>query len=126
MTNEEAIKAMTKYMPKGNDSVSLVLREAMNMGIKALEQESCEDCISREEAEKLLHCGCAHEIWDLPSVQPKPNMSVIEGIKAEIDKEYDWLIRTKCTLYDIDIAFGKIKAVIDNHISGKGKRKWKR
>ena len=38
MTNEVAIKAMTKYMPKGNDSVSLVLREAMSMGIKALEQ----------------------------------------------------------------------------------------
>ena len=38
MTNETAIKAMTKYMPKDNDSVSLVLREAMNMGIKALKQ----------------------------------------------------------------------------------------
>lgn len=38
--------------------------------IKALEIEPCEDCISRKEAESLLRCGCAYEIWNLSSVQP--------------------------------------------------------
>lgn len=54
MTREEAIKAMTKYMPKDNDSVSLVLREAMNMAIKALEQEPCDDVISRKSLKYKL------------------------------------------------------------------------
>ena len=48
-------------------------------------------------------------------------MSVIEDIKAEIDKQYKWLKQTKLTLYDIDIAFDAINASIDKHISGKEK-----
>jgi hypothetical protein len=104
MTNEEAIKAMTKYMPKDNDSVSLVLREAMNMGIKVLEQEPC-DCISRQGAIDALGYNISitsdegldeyrpvlkemlEKIYDtqvakikaLPSVQQKPMQVELEG-----------------------------------------------
>ena len=40
----------------------------------------------------------------------------IEDIKAEIDEQYKWLMQTKHTLYDIDIAFSAIKSFIDKHI----------
>lgn len=43
---------------------------------------------------------------------------VIEDIKAEIDEQYKWLMQTKHTLYDIDIAFNSIKSFIDKHIEG--------
>ncbi len=43
---------------------------------------------------------------------------VIEDIKTEIDEQYKWLMQTKHTLYDIDIAFSGIKSFIDKHIGG--------
>ena len=42
----------------------------------------------------------------------------IDAIKADIDKQYKWLMQTKHTLYDIDIAFSGIKSFIDKHIGG--------
>ena len=43
-------------------------------------------------------------------------LKVIEDIKTEIDEQYKWLMQTKHTLYDIDIAFSGIKSFIDKHI----------
>ena len=45
-------------------------------------------------------------------------LKVIEDIKTEIDEQYKWLMQTKHTLYDIDIAFSGIKSFIDKHIEG--------
>ena len=45
--------------------------------------------------------------------------SEIEDIKSEIDKQYRWLMQTKHTLYDIDIAFEAIKRFLDNYAYGK-------
>lgn len=45
-------------------------------------------------------------------------LKVIEDIKTEIDEQYKWLMQTKHTLYDIDIAFSAIKSFIDKHIGG--------
>ena len=42
----------------------------------------------------------------------------IEDIKTEIDEQYKWLMQTKHTLYDIDIAFDAIKSSIDKHCGG--------
>ena len=42
--------------------------QALADAIKESEQQPCEDAISRQEVEKLLSCGCADAIWDLPSV----------------------------------------------------------
>lgn len=44
-------------------------------------------------------------------------VSVIDDIKAEIDNQYKWLMQTKHTLYDIDIAFYAIKRTINQHMS---------
>ena len=40
-------------------------------------QEPCDDAISREAAENLLRCGCGYEIYNLPSVQPKQNKTLL-------------------------------------------------
>ena len=49
-------------------------KEALNMAIEALEQEPCEDCISRAEALKLVQNKngyvCPTDFLTLPSVQP--------------------------------------------------------
>lgn len=42
-------------------------------------------------------------------------MTTLEKIKEEIEKEYKWLMCTKCSLYDIDIAFSGIKSAIDKY-----------
>ena len=39
-------------------------------------------------------------------------MSQIEAITKKIDEEYKWLMQTKHTLHDIDIAFNSIKKFV--------------
>ena len=48
----------------------------------------------------------------------KGRNDVLDEIMAEIDDQYKWLMQTKHTLYDIDIAFSGIKSFIDKHIGG--------
>ena len=55
MTGEHAINLLHNSKPKDNNAYSIILNEALDMAIKALEeQESCADCISRESALKTL------------------------------------------------------------------------
>ena len=60
---------------------------------------------------------------EIDFIQPKKtvgkliSVEVLDKIRAEIDEQYNWLIQTKHTLYDIDIAFSGIKSFIDK-ISG--------
>lgn len=64
--------------------------------IKALEQEPCEDCISREKAIIRLSWDLSdvplpkikESLDKLPSVTPKPKSDVLDEIKAEIEQEY--------------------------------------
>jgi hypothetical protein len=51
MTNEQAISIMTIQRPRTGTKEKL---EAYDMAIKALEQEPCEDCISREALRQKL------------------------------------------------------------------------
>lgn len=58
MTNEEAIEQIKiiknfTHFDEENQMV-IKLHKAFDMAIKALEQQPCEDCISREEAKKLI------------------------------------------------------------------------
>lgn len=92
MTREEAIKAIRSHCYFAN--LVPVGKEALDMAIKALEKETCEDAISRqaalealEQEEPLMWCDGADEIaaydqWandvdtikNMPPVQPKPKM----------------------------------------------------
>lgn len=81
MNREEMIKELkTVYL---GDSIKM--REAKNMAIEALQQEPCEDAISREETLKALMDEWTEfdselidsligKIKKLPSVTPQPKM----------------------------------------------------
>ena len=76
---------------------------ALDMAVKALEQEPCEDCVSREavlehicegkecykeecKGRTLKRCPDLQWVFDLPSVKPQePRTDVLDKIKAEID-----------------------------------------
>ena len=73
------------------------------------------------------HClGCLYDPviggnnkWELRTDPDVIERKVIEDIKVDIDNQYKWLMQTKHTLSDIDIAFDAIKQPVDRHISGK-------
>ena len=78
MSREEAIEQL-KEIPIGyevSDDYMKTIYEAIDMAIKALEQQLCEDCISRQE---VINCVTSNEfrykivedIKTLPPVTPK-------------------------------------------------------
>lgn len=80
MTREEAIEILKGLRPQpqrgdGKSTTHLIVTEALNMAIKALEQELCEDAVSRAKAMEICksrgHDNSAHCISELPSVTPK-------------------------------------------------------
>lgn len=110
MTREEHIenlKVIASDMPSDKCSDWI---ESLMAGIKALEQQSCEDCISREYVIKLLENTkrtrkeITNRIYEVPSVKPQPKMGhwvkVIEEnghtfylcsvCKKGTDENYDW------------------------------------
>ena len=113
MTREEAImelRAILTEAVKSENSVCYVTeedREPLEMAIKALEQEPCEDCISRVEALKMIddinipedmsvfeiksHIGV--EISTLPPATPKRKFG--EWIKKNNDY-FDWYECSEC------------------------------
>ena len=86
MTREEAIARIKdhKIIHKMDELRAIHISEALDMAIKALEQEPCEDCISRQAAvdcfkkwqpymaTRLL--DFEKELSELPSVTPQPKM----------------------------------------------------
>lgn len=89
MTREEAIFCEKSYIGETNckdckyySTNTCKSRESHKMAIKALEQQPCEDCISREDAIKQCGFGMtslhiADNLRRLPSVQPKPKTETI-------------------------------------------------
>jgi hypothetical protein len=80
-------------------------KEALDMAIKALEQQPCEDCISREQAIRVAEQGQIQgfewqfkKLCNLPSVTPKAQWIPIktrpmtEEEKEEIGHEYAFMI----------------------------------
>ena len=74
MTNEEAMKILKGAIKKPNTKDGY-LGQALGMAIRALEQQPCEDCISREEVIKLLEkedwADTVTGVLVLPLVQPQ-------------------------------------------------------
>lgn len=80
MTNEEAINYLKISMAIGEDDDSRHHNEVLKFIIKALEQEPCEDCISRQDAidavrkayenDEMLD-GYEYRLGELPSAQPE-------------------------------------------------------
>ena len=90
MTREEAIK-MLKSKMDGNTDTSYEWAETVRMAIKALEQQPCEDAISRQATINAIGDVPDHDdgmVWEalshaqrdvalLPPVQPKPKTETI-------------------------------------------------
>ena len=66
------------------------------------------DAVNEERAEVQAYFAGEAYGWE------QGRKALIEDVKAEIDEQYKWLMQTKHTLYDIDIAFSGIKAIIDS------------
>lgn len=102
MNREEAIQRL-----KTTDACDSELCEALEMAIKALEQEPCGDCISREETLKALMdewteydselIGWLFEKIDkLPSVTAQPKV----GRWIVLKDEYDDVCEAVCSCCD--------------------------
>lgn len=90
MTDEEAIKNLKKLKSYHNGSYGTTI----DMAIKALEQQPCEDCVSREAIRNVLirdnemngYSDRTHnlmeKLFDLPSVTPQ--VPILDKIRAEI------------------------------------------
>ena len=104
MTNEEVIDYIEKW--KTDYSVDAKDREVLSMAIKALEQQTCEDCISREDAIRIASINsmpvneCVRLIKELPSVTPKYTDEEIDRAQAVeqtyIDKMVELTVEEWC------------------------------
>lgn len=114
MTNEEAIK-MLKSKMDGHTDTSYEWAETVRMAIKALEQEPCEDCVSRDIVHEMLENipinpndkwfnwlqkACLR-LAELPSVQPNAEQKPKTGhwvthIKSDKRNDY-WPTNPKCS-----------------------------
>lgn len=140
MTREEAIKELSYIADEMPSMECADWKEAISMAIKALEQEPCEDVVSRTEVLNLVRFNAFHvksqikAIENMPSVTPqeqfKPMVEidlysvikqkyiereVLEKLRADIEAAYDELDG-----YDPD-ALGtfadRIADLIDNLLS---------
>ncbi len=100
MMNEEAIKSLNTLRESINGVFDYNCRNqctALDMAIKALEQQPCEDCVSRESVIRLVEqypniignrcSGLISDIKHLPSVIPKYTDEEIDKIQ-EIEQAY--------------------------------------
>ena len=106
MTNEETIKSLKKLKSFHNGSYGTAIDEA----IKALEQQPCEDCISRQaviehiceskecykeecKGRTLKRCPDLQWVFDLPSEKPKYTDEEIQKMQeleqAQLEKAYE-------------------------------------
>ena len=111
MTREEAIYILNNLKPTNTKSSfdAYVVGKAITMAIKALEQESCADCISRQAVlDKIKEiCFSKEQKWvdfrvsqgsngqrdliikfieSLPSVQPKPKYVAVGNVNFDKDE----------------------------------------
>lgn len=99
MTREEAINRLLEGEPF-SELYDPTWDEALKMAIEALEQEPCEDCISREQLVRELNSQMAVDaiteevvvdmLKHLPSVTTKPKTDVLDNIRDEIVHLHDW------------------------------------
>lgn len=106
MTREQAIKILKSKMD-GHTDTSYEWAETIRMAIKALEQEPCEDTISRQEVldkmkerDEELSSICPKDIKALPPVLPQPKVGryVPVGYDGYADGNpvYDWWECSEC------------------------------
>ena len=131
MTKEEAIARIEehKIIHKMNEPRAILISEALDMAIKALEQEPCEDAISRQAVNILVdelaraisdeRCymsrgrstsSIMQDILDLSSVNPKPKTGHCKDCKwwKDSDGVYRRGVRaeSKCPINNVSVNHG--------------------
>lgn len=104
MTSDEAIQVLKGYIenPLVNDT------RAFELAIKALEQEPCDDCVSRQAVINAIANTCfflSSNDWDelmacinsLPPVQPQPQPRTGRWIQKEEEGEAEPFIIWECS-----------------------------
>lgn len=127
MTREEAIK-MLKSKMDGHMDTSYEWAETVRMAIKALEQEPCEDAISRADARHLIAetnrkaLGCISTkafkiLYDgmdaLPPVTPQPKTG--HWIMTDDTNWYDAYFKCSCCGREIGMPYDLRNQVINKY-----------
>lgn len=97
MTKEEAIEEINKvFEPAFANYIITALTEGVTVSDKALEQESCEDCISRPDMLDAIGHGTTYTSEDLqriikvlPPVTPKEKAGCWIGIDEEPHEDWE-------------------------------------
>ena len=94
MTREEAIGNI-RHAIRWNDMSE---KEALDMAIKALEQEPCEDCISRQAVLNLINAdwkyeGLEEDVSSLSPVTPQPKTGWIP-VSERLPEKNVWVLVT--------------------------------
>ena len=110
MTNQEAIEQIKHDIKQCCASVSYQWykdEEALDMAIKALEKEPCDDCVSKQEVLELHQMRMGEKeiskaIYELPSVQSSRPRAQWVGIDEEPHEVYEC---NYCgfVIYDVDV-----------------------
>ena len=107
MTIDEAISLLKQYIDYNNPDIPdfYTMEEAIKVIIEALEQQPCEDCISREKALQIIRAwfdreatpsDLKNEIEQLPSVTAQQKM----GRWAILKDEYGDVCEAVCSCCD--------------------------
>ena len=84
MTREEAIE-MLKSKMDGNTDTSYEWAETVRMAIKALEQEPCEDCVSRKALiERINHAEENFKADNMESIGSDDGDSFVDGVLSGV------------------------------------------
>ena len=123
---EKVLKLQTYKMFEGEDTVYVERDDILEL----LEQEPCEDYISREKLDKALyerfheedspnnitnvHLGAVRNfVQEFPSVNPQPKTDVLDKIKAEIERERSF--QRAIDEYDVATGLRKALEILDKY-----------
>lgn len=77
-----------------------------------LEQEPCKNCCNGNQIEKAKLCQKSY----LAGMEHKQEL-ILDKIRAEIEKQYKWLMTKSPTIYMMDIAFDAIRKAVRDEVS---------
>ena len=109
MTKEDAIDYLKGSMAIDEDDANRYHNEVLEFTIKALEQKSCEDAISREAVKELFQEGSVMGMYhflgieELPSVTPKKDEWIPCDVRLPKQNGY---IGNVCKYYLVQDCYG--------------------
>lgn len=105
---------VAKIMKRAADTIEQLAAKVRTENYEPKLDEWCTDC---KEYDTEKHCCPRFNrvIRNTLKDSVEAYKKAFEDIKTELEKQYKWLMQTKHTLHDIDIAFDAIKSTVDKH-----------